>query len=165
MPFDRGSCRKYPFGRFNNSPEIQAKLMQIKTVLHKCRRWLLISLGLVCLVLGIIGYILPGLPGTIWLIISATLFVRSSDRLYRFVVQNRLFGRQVREFLETGAMPVRAKVLSLVSMWSFSLISIFLAPYGWLFDVPVLLLATAGTCYIISRPTQKKQSRVQRHTE
>jgi len=130
--------------------------MQVRNIFHKFRRFVLVSLGLACLVLGIIGYILPGLPGTIWLIISATLFVRSSDRLYRLVVQNRLFGRQVKEFLETGAMPLRAKVLSLLSMWGFSLLSIFLAPYGWLFDLPVFFLATAGTVYIISRPIQRK---------
>ena len=104
--------------------------MYIRNAFNKFRRLVLVSLGLVCLVLGIVGYVLPGLPGTIWLIIAATLFIRSSDRLYRVVVQNRLFGRQVREFLETGAMPLRAKVMSLTSMWIFTLISLFLAPYG-----------------------------------
>ena len=132
--------------------------MYIRNALNKFRRLVLVSLGLVCLVLGIVGYVLPGLPGTIWLIIAATLFIRSSDRLYRLVVQNRLFGRQVREFLETGAMPLRAKVMSLTSMWIFTLISLFLAPYGWLFDLPVLLLALSGTYYILSRPTSKARS-------
>ena len=132
--------------------------MYIRNALNKFRRLVLVSLGLVCLVLGIVGYVLPGLPGTIWLIIAATLFIRSSDRLYRLVVQNRLFGRQVSEFLETGAMPLRAKVMSLTSMWIFTLISLFLAPYGWLFDLPVLLLALCGTYYILSRPTSKARA-------
>ncbi len=43
--------------------------------------------------------------------------------------------------------------MSLVSMWIFSTASLFLAPYGWLFDVPVLLLAISGTIFIVSRPT------------
>tara|TARA_B100001013_G_scaffold196167_1_gene118600 strand:+ start:369 stop:713 length:345 start_codon:yes stop_codon:yes gene_type:complete len=106
-----------------------------------------------CLGLGIVGYFMPGLPGTIWLIIAAAFFVRSSDRLYNFVVQNRLFGRQVKTFLETGAVPLKAKIMSVVSIWIFSTASIFLAPYGWLFDVPVLLLSIAGTIFLISRPT------------
>ena len=104
--------------------------------------------------LGIIGFVIPGLLGTIWLIIAATLFIRSSDRLYRLVIQNRLFGHQVKEFLETGAIPLRAKVMSIASIWIFSVTSLFLAPYGWLFDVPILLLAIIGTIYIISRPTR-----------
>ena len=126
--------------------------MSIRSVLGRVKRAVLISLGLICLGLGILGYILPGLPGTIWLILAATLFVRSSDRLYNFVVGHRLFGRQVKSFLETGAIPVKAKGLSLFFMWIFSLGSVFLAPYGWLFDVPILLLALAGTIYIVSRP-------------
>ena len=119
----------------------------------RLKRLALISLGLICLGLGIVGYFMPGLPGTIWLIIAAALFVRSSDRLYNFVVQNRLFGRQVKAFLETGAVPLRAKIMSVVSIWIFSTASIFLAPYGWLFDGPVLALSIAGTIFLISRPT------------
>ncbi len=127
--------------------------MPFPTVVSRLKKLVLIFLGLVFLGLGIIGFVMPGLPGTIWLIIAATLFVRSSDRLYNFVVQNRLFGPQVKEFLETGGVSLRAKVFSLVSIWVFSIASVVLAPYGWLFDVPVLLLAIAGTIYLISRPT------------
>lgn len=120
----------------------------------RLKRLILISVGLVCLTLGIIGYILPGLPGTIWLIVAASLFVRSSDRLYNFVIQNKLFGRQVRGFMETGQMPFRAKVFSLGSMWTFTVISVVFAPYGLFFDLPVILLAIAGTIYILTRPTE-----------
>ena len=128
-------------------------MILLRKTLDRFKKLLLVTIGLICLGLGIIGYVLPGLPGTIWLILAASLFVRSSDRLYNFVINNRLFGRKVKEFLETGAMSQRAKVFSLVSMWTFSIISIVLTPYSWLFKVPILLLAIAGTVYIISRPT------------
>jgi len=125
----------------------------------------LVSLRLVCLVLGIIGYVIPGLLGTIWLIIAATLFIRSSDRLYRLVIQNRLFGQQAKEFLETEAIPVRAKAMSIASICIFSVTSLFLAPYGWLLDMPILLLAIIGTIYIISKPTRGERSSVQRRAK
>ena len=125
-------------------------------MIDRLKKLIFITLGLICLGLGIIGYVLPGLPGTIWLIIAAALFVRSSDRLYNFVVKNRLFGRQVSDFLKTGAMPLKAKFLSVGSMWTFTMISIFLAPYSWLFKIPILLLAITGTIYILSRPTVRK---------
>ena len=73
-------------------------------IFSNIKKIILISLGLVFLALGIAGYILPGLPGTIFLIISAGFFVRSSERLYNFVVQNRFFGKGVKDFLETGEM-------------------------------------------------------------
>ena len=127
----------------------------IGIILSRFKKFVLISVGLICLTLGIIGYVMPGLPGTIFLIIAATLFVRSSDRLYSFVVNNRMFGHQVSEFLETGAMRLKAKFISLGSMWIFSIISIFLTPYSLIFKVSILLLAIAGTIYIVSRGTIK----------
>jgi hypothetical protein len=128
---------------------------RLKGLVNKFKRLLLVTFGLIFLGLGIIGYVLPGMPGTIWLIIAAALFVRSSDRLYNFVVNNRLFGRQVGDFLETGAMPLRAKIISVGSVWTFSLISILLTPYTWLFKGTVLVLAIVGTIYITSRPTRR----------
>ena len=130
-------------------------MIRVRSILNKCKRAILVSVGLMCLGLGIVGYVMPGLPGTIWLIISAMLFVRSSDRLYFFVINNRLFGRQVGEFLKTGAMPLRAKVISISFMWIFSMISVLLAPYSWLFKIPILLLAIIGTIYILSRGTTR----------
>jgi uncharacterized membrane protein YbaN (DUF454 family) len=129
--------------------------MRLKGALNGFKRLLFVAFGLIFLGLGIVGYVLPGMPGTIWLIIAAALFVRSSDRLYNFVVKNRLFGRQVGDFLETGAMRLKAKIISVVSVWAFSLISIFLTPYTWLFKGPVLILAIVGTIYITSRPTRR----------
>ncbi len=124
--------------------------------LRRIKRYIFIFLGLLFLALGILGFIVPGLPGTIWLIVAATFFVRSSEKLYNFVVQNKYFGETVRDFLETGSMALKAKVFSLGSMWVFTGISIIWAPYGWLFfKIPVLSLALVGTIYILSRPTKK----------
>ena len=117
------------------------------------KKLILVFMGLVCLGLGIVGYVIPGMPGTIFLIISATLFARSSDRLYKFVVDNKLFGKQVRKFLETGEISRRVKVMSIASMWGFTIISVVIAPYGWLFDVSILTLSMVGTWYIVSRPS------------
>ena len=133
-------------------------MMPLRKVLDRFKRLLLVTIGLICLGLGIVGYVLPGLPGTIFLIIAATLFVRSSDRLYKFVVDNRQFGRQVEEYLRTGAMPLKAKIISLVSIWAFTLISVFLAPYTWLFKIPILILAIVGTVYILTRPISKNSA-------
>lgn len=122
-------------------------------IVAKFKKLILIFIGLICLSLGIVGYVIPGMPGTIFLIIAATLFVRSSDRLYRFVVENKLFGSQVRKFLETGEIPIRVKLMSISSMWGFTIISVVIAPYGWLFNLSILSLSIVGTWYISSRPS------------
>ena len=123
------------------------------SVLIKLKKILYIIFGLIFFIIGVIGYFMPGLPGTIWIIIAATLFIRSSDRLYNFVIKNRFFGNQVRDFLETGRMPSRAKKMALFSMWFFSFISVVFAPYDLLFKSLVLILAVVGTLYVLSRPS------------
>ena len=113
---------------------------------------LLYCIGLLCLGIGIAGYILPGLPGTIFLILAAGCFVRSNERMYLWVTEHRLFRKYVKNYLQTGEMPRRAKVVSVSCMWVFSAISIF-APYNWVFKLGVLALAIIGTWFILSRPT------------
>ena len=119
------------------------------------KRVILVSIGLFFLVLGIVGYLVPGLPGTIWLIVAASLFVRSSDRLYNFVIQNRFFGGQVKDFLETGKMSRRAQVMAVLFITLFSVFSIIFAPYGWLFKIPIAILGIVGIIYVLSRPTKE----------
>jgi len=120
------------------------------------KKIVLYILGFLFLGIGIAGYFLPGLPGTVFLILSAVCFMRSNEKMYRWVTEHRLFGSQIKEFMETGTMPKRAKIISLSCIWFFSAISISpITPYGWLFKAIVLTLAVIGTLYILTRPTSK----------
>ena len=126
-----------------------------KTLFFQIKKLIFLTIGLICLVLGILGYLLPGLPGTIFLIIAVACFIRSSDRLYTFIINNRIFGKLIREYRESKTMPKKAKITSISMIWIFSSFSIvcvplmpFCAPYGWEFKIPILLLALIGTIYI-----------------
>ncbi len=118
----------------------------------KIRKYLLYCIGLVFVGVGIAGYVLPGLPGTIFLILAAGCFLRSNERMYVWVTEHRLFGKLVKNYMETGGMPRRAKVISVTCVWVFSSISLF-SPYNWIFKILVLALAVTGTWFILSRPT------------
>jgi len=103
--------------------------------------------------LGIAGYILPGLPGTVFLILAAVCFLRSYERMYKWVTEHKLFGSPVKTFLETGGIPYKIKIISVSSIILFSSISL-LAPYSLLFfKTPVVALAIIGIIYILTRPT------------
>ncbi len=112
--------------------------------------------GFIFLGIGIAGYFLPGLPGTVFLILAAVCFMRSNEKMYRWVTEHRLFGSQIKEFMETAAMPKRAKLISVSCIWVFSAISVSpITPYGWVFKMIVIFLAIIGTTYILTRPTSK----------
>lgn len=113
------------------------------------------TLGTFSLVLGLIGVVIPGWPTTIFLILAAAAYARSSQRMYDRILANPVFGPHVRRFRETGGMPMRAKVMALAIMWPFVAFSVVVAIPGsmHLVQALILTLALVGTAYIISRPT------------
>ena len=82
--------------------------------------------------------------------------MRSNERMYLWVTEHRIFGKLIKEFMETGSMPMRAKVISISCIWIFTGLSLY-APYNWVFKVGVLSLALLGTWYILSRPTSNRK--------
>ncbi len=59
--------------------------------------------------LGIAGYILPVMPGTIFLILAAACFARSSRRLEAWIENHPKFGPTVVNWRKHGAIPRKAK--------------------------------------------------------
>ena len=76
----------------------------------------LVVLGCLCVALGAIGIVVPGMPTTCFLLLASWLFARSSPRLHRRLLDHRRLGAYLR-MAETGAMPLRAKRVSLAAMW------------------------------------------------
>lgn len=72
-------------------------------------RILYLALGWMALLLGIIGAFLPLLPTTVFLLISAWAFSRSSERWHRWLREHPRFGHMIRAWEEHHAMPKRAK--------------------------------------------------------
>jgi uncharacterized membrane protein YbaN (DUF454 family) len=73
-------------------------------------------LGLVLVPLGLAGLVLPLLPGTPLLIAAAACFARSSPRFESYLVNHPRLGAPIRAWRETGAIPLRAKIVALAAM-------------------------------------------------
>ncbi len=121
--------------------------------LHPVARGLLIAFGTLCVGLGIVGIVVPGMPSTVFFLIAAACYVRSSDRLYRKLLNNRAIGRHLRNFREKRAMPRRAKILALAMGWTAILVSSFLAFESWPLRGMMLTLGVIMTVVILSVKT------------
>ena len=63
-------------------------------------KFILMIVGLISLIMGFIGIYLPLLPTTPFLLLPAYCFLRSSKRLYNWLINHKVFGRYIRDFLE-----------------------------------------------------------------
>ncbi|TCT18262.1 hypothetical protein EDD68_12225 [Melghiribacillus thermohalophilus] len=116
-------------------------------------KMLLIGSGFLFLGLGIIGIILPLIPTTPFLLLSAACFVRSSDRLYIWLLNNRWFGKYIRDFREKRGIPLKAKVTGIVLLWVSMIYSAFFVVPLVAVRVLLLLVAAYFTWYILSLKT------------
>ena len=60
------------------------------------KKRLLFILGFISLILGIVGILLPLLPTTPFLLLSAYCFSRSSEKLNNYILNNKFFGQYIR---------------------------------------------------------------------
>ena len=101
--------------------------------------------------LGAIGIIVPGLPTTVFFILAAWCFGRSSPRFERWVLDLPRIGPMVRSYREGLGMPVRAKVAALSMMWAAILISAVLLRDRPVIVLIVIALGVIGSAYILWR--------------
>jgi uncharacterized membrane protein YbaN (DUF454 family) len=105
---------------------------------------LLIFLGFLSLGLGGIGIILPGLPTTPFVLLSAGLFLRSSETLYVKLQSNRVFGKYLRQYSKDKGMSLRVKLISILMMWSMIGLSAYRISHLH-FRLTLLVLGLTGT--------------------
>ena len=115
------------------------------------RRPLLFAAGWCFTLLGAIGLVLPLMPGTVFLILAAWCFSRSSPRVEAWLVGQPRRGPHVRRWRETGTIARRVKYIACASMaLSFGLVVAI--------GAPPIGVAAAGACllasglYVASRP-------------
>lgn len=110
---------------------------------------LFIVLGSLSLLLGVLGIILPVLPTTPFLLLSATLYMHSSPRLYNWLLNHKYFGGYIRNYREKKIIPLRAKIISLMILYSTILISIFTVGVGRIYLQIMLTIVALGVSWHI----------------
>jgi len=73
----------------------------------KVKRSLYIFVGTLLLVIGSIGVVIPVLPTTPFLLLAAACYIRSSERMHRWMLNNRIFGEFIRNYREERGITLR----------------------------------------------------------
>lgn len=115
-------------------------------------RYALIAFGWICVAVGIIGIVVPGLPTTVFLLMAAWAFSKSSQRFQNWLIGHPRLGPPVIAWRERGAIPPKAKVLAVVMMSaSLAWIALFVAE-TWVLPAVVGAIMTAAAVYVVTRP-------------
>lgn len=65
--------------------------------------------GFIFLGIGILGVILPGMPGTPFLLVALYSFTRSSERLHQWFLNTNIYQNHLKDFSEKRALTKKAK--------------------------------------------------------
>lgn len=97
--------------------------------------------GALSLGLGVVGLFLPLVPTTVFMLIAAYFFSRSSPRLHSWLVNHRCFGAPIRNWQLQGAIARKAKAAAVSLMLASVLLSFALGfpPAVLLIQLLVLL--------------------------
>lgn len=92
--------------------------------MNRLKKWLLLSVGGLSLLLGIIGIVLPGLPTTPFILLAAASFARSSPELHARLLQNPWAGPLLADWEQHHSIPRRIKWLITLLMTAMVLLSL-----------------------------------------
>jgi len=81
------------------------------------KKYLYVALASLCVVCGIIGIFVPLLPTTPFLLLATILYMRSSSRLLKWLLNNRYLGPYIKDYFSRKGIPLRMKVRSILILW------------------------------------------------
>lgn len=128
---------------------------QLRVSRSATARAVYIVLGFVFLGIGIAGFYVPVLPGTVNLLIAAYFFSMSSERMFRWMMTNKAFGQQLRDYRAGLGIPRSIKfiaVASIVASVAFTVTVAIANPWG---RTGMVLFGLAGVWFVLTRPTQE----------
>jgi len=128
-----------------------------KKVLTKAKKATLTLLGFLCVAIGIIGIVVPGLPTTVFMIIAAWLFSISNPRFEKWLLGLPKIGPAIENFRNGLGMPLKAKIFAVSSIFIFTALATILLIANLLVKALIIFVAIFGIWYIVSRvPTREK---------
>jgi hypothetical protein len=120
------------------------------------RRGIYFGVGTASVVFGVIGIAVPVWPTTCFLLLAGWCFARSSPRAERWLHENRLFGRYLRDYRERGIVSARVRSTSLIVLWVFiGASALLMAEQLWLVAL-LLIVAATVTLHLYTLPTEAR---------
>ncbi|HNX22617.1 MAG TPA: YbaN family protein [Spirochaetota bacterium] len=118
------------------------------------------TLGFISLGIGCAGIVVRGLPTTPFVLLAASLFAKSSERWYNWLISNKLFGKFIEQYAKEKGMTLKMKILSITLMWTMITISAltFKSIHMKLFLLVMGIIGTIVMGFVLKTITVKTDS-------
>lgn len=136
-------------------PSATTEPVEFKPVRNPVIRYLLMAVGWLCVALGTAGIFLPVLPTTPFLLLAAACFVRCSPKFYYWLVGHPRLGKYLLYYLNGKGMPFKAKIYTLLLMWTSLMLTAFVILDSPAPRVVFPLIGLGVSIYILRLPTLK----------
>ena len=137
--------------------ENDPKIHEVKETKNFLLKWLWVFLGCLFVGLGAIGAVIPGMPTTVFLVLAAACFIRSSQKLYDWLIANKTFGPYLKDYREGKGIPFRAKIVALTMIDIFVSFAVFIAIEVKPIKILVGLIGLIGFLFVFFKvPAAKK---------
>jgi uncharacterized membrane protein YbaN (DUF454 family) len=123
----------------------------------KVKRSLYFVFGTFFLILGGVGVFLPILPTTPFLLLSAACYYKSSKRMHHWMLNNRWFGKYLRNYAEGKGISLKAKLFTTSLLWILIIYSVFYAVNNIIVQLVLLTIAIGVTIHLTKIPTFKEK--------
>ncbi len=116
--------------------------------------------GTISLAFGIIGIVLPLLPTTPFLLLSAACYCRGSEKMHTWLLEHKLFGRYIRDYQEKRGIRKKAKITAIVTMWASILLCAWYLGYSEIMpdkilyvQILLIIIASGVTIHLLKLKT------------
>jgi uncharacterized membrane protein YbaN (DUF454 family) len=82
------------------------------------KKYLYMALGFLCLGMAYVGVVVPGIPFSIFLVIAAWAFAKSSKRMHDWLYNHKYFGPFLTNWVEKRVFPTKGKYAMVIVMSS-----------------------------------------------
>ena len=142
--------------RKNNDGQYGNVSNQINKISNRLCRGVLIIAGTFFVGLGILGIFLPILPTTPFLLLAAVCYARSSKKFYNWLLNNKWFGKYIKNYRERKGIPLKLKILTVSLLWGTIIFSAFFIIQILFVSIILILIAIGVTIHILSIRTLKQ---------
>ncbi|MEC7366991.1 MAG: YbaN family protein, partial [Actinomycetota bacterium] len=125
----------------------------------------LLLLGFIFVGLGFIGIIIPGMPTTVFIILAAASFAKSSPKFEQWILDLPGIGRLVQDHRDGLGMPQKSKAIAITMMVLAVTLSIIFAITSTLIQILVGGVGIIGVWYVGVRVPTKEKVLALRDTE